>query len=182
MGVNKLKSSFVVMLSLCFFAFSWGQDKIDWMTLPEALKLQQFENKKIVIDLYTDWCSWCKKMDQSTFSEEIIVKLINDNYLPVKFNAEQKGDIEFQGNMYKYVRYGHKGYHELAAELTRNRLSYPTIVFLDEDLNVIQALRGYQNSARFEQILAYFAQNLHKTTPWQQFTESYKPMVQMVKN
>lgn len=58
------------------------------------------------------------------------------------------------------IRMSEKGsHHELAAELMRGRLSYPTIVFLDEELNVIQPIPGYQNPVDFQMILMYFADN-----------------------
>jgi thioredoxin-related protein len=98
---------------------------------------------------------------------------VNEHYYPVKFNAEQQAKITYQGKDYSYVRSGRRGYHELAVELALGRLSYPTVVFLDEDQQVIQALRGFQSALRFEQIMTYFARDFHKTTPWSKYSENY---------
>ena len=147
------------------------------MTMEEAEAAQQIEPRKVVVDLYTDWCTWCVKMDNSTFKNPHIVKYLNEKFYAVKFDAEQKEDLNFRGKDYKYVRYGKRGYHELAVELTKGRLSFPTVVFLDEDLNNIQAIRGFQTSLRFEQIMTYFANNYHKKMPWQKYSDSYHPVL-----
>lgn len=165
----------LITLSIVFFflsSYCFGQ-QIKWMTFDEALIACQKEKKKIVVDIYTDWCTWCKKMDQSTFQNKHIAKYVNEHYYPVKFNAEQQTKILFKGKSYEYVRSAGRGYHELAVELALGRLSYPTVVFLDEDLEVIQALRGFQSALRFEQIMTYFAQDFHKTTPWSKYSENY---------
>jgi len=81
-----------------------------------------------MIDVFTDWCGWCKKMDAETFSNPEIAKYVNELNYAVKFNAEQKADITFQGKTFKYVDQGNgKGYHELAAALLST--SFPSLLF-----------------------------------------------------
>jgi len=111
--------SLLIILSLTFFSFAVnGQDKIDWLTWEEALAKNSNEKKKFLVDVYTDWCTWCKKMDQRTFQKPHIVKYVNDNYYAVKFNAEQKEDIIYDNKVYHYVSgFGKRGYHELAEEI-----------------------------------------------------------------
>ena len=160
----------------------WGipilqAQSIQWMTFEEAIEAQQSVKKKVFVDIYTDWCSWCKKMDQTTFHNKVIADYINEHYYPVKFNAESNSDITFKGNTYEFVRQGRRGYHQLAVELTQGRLSFPTVVFLDENLHIIQALRGFQSSLRFEQIMTYFAQDYYKTTPWSTYSENYHTVI-----
>ena len=79
--------------------------------------------------------------------------------------AEHKEPINILGKEYKFVKYGRNGYNELAAELTSGKLSYPTLVFLDENLRIIQVFAGYQDARTFEKIMTYFASDYHKTTP-----------------
>ena len=151
-----------------------AQSAIQWEEFPEAIQRAQLENKKILIEVYTQWCGWCKVMDQKTFHHPEVVDYINDRYVAVRFDAEDQSDIQFKGNTYSFVKKGRNGYHELAAELMRGRLSYPTIVFLDEQLNVIQPIPGYQNPQDFQMILMYFADNYFRRVPWGRFTEQYK--------
>ncbi len=172
--VRVVGSLFILLLSI---SLAIAQSGVKWMSFSEALEAQKVEKRKMVVDVYTEWCGWCKKMDQTTFQNEHIVNYLNEHFYPVKFDAEQDQSIDFNGRTYDFVKYGRKGYHALAVELTQGRLSYPTTVFLDEDLSVIQAIRGFQTALRFEQILTYFAMDHHKTTPWKKYSESYLPVI-----
>jgi thioredoxin-related protein len=89
-------------------------------------------------------------------------------------DGEYKQDILFKGRTYKFINNGRRGYHELPAELMNNQMSYPTLVFLDEEFGIIQPLPGYQEPRQLEPILAYFGGNYHKNTPWDKFQQSYK--------
>lgn len=167
----------VILLSISIITdVDAQQETVNWMEMGEALKKAEQENKKIFIDLYTSWCSWCKKMDKSTFEKSDIASYINQKFIPVKFNAEQKSEIEYKGQIYKYVNYKKRGYHQLAAELSKNlgRLSYPTIIFLDEDQNVIQPIPGYQDPQSFEVIMHYIGDDHFKSKPFKSFASNFK--------
>ena len=157
-------------------------ERINWLSWEEAIEKSQTEQKKIVVDIYTDWCGWCKRLDANTFQKEYIARYINEHYYAVKFNAEQRQEIEFKGKIYKFLDQGRRGYHELAAEITRGRLGYPTIVFLNEELEVIQAINGYKGPEDFEKIMTYFAQDYYKKMPWDTYQKTYKPMNQPSKD
>ena len=72
-----------------------GEIKVKWMSWEEAVQANKKNPKKIFIDVYTDWCGWCKKMDKTTLSNPKIVKELNANFYSVKFDAEQKESINF---------------------------------------------------------------------------------------
>jgi len=150
------------------------------MTWEEAIAKNKIEPKKIFIDVYTDWCGWCKKMDKATFQQDDIARYMNEHYYSVKFDAEQKEDIYFKEKNYKYVSQGKRGYHELAAAMLRGKLSYPTVIFLDEGMNMIQPIPGFQNPSNFELIMTYFAEDHFKNTPWKKYTQTYKSAINAV--
>ena len=150
-----------------------AQNKIKWLTWEEAMEKSKVEKKKIFIDIYTEWCGWCKKMDKSTFADNDVAKYINENYYPVKFDAEMTSPVTLKGTEYKFVKSGARGYHELAAYLLQGRMSYPSMVFLDEELNLIQAIPGYQDKSTFEMIITYFGNNSHKSVPWNKYMNLY---------
>ena len=147
---------------------------IKWMTIEEALEKSKTEKRKIYIDVYTDWCGWCKHMDSTTFKDQSVVNYINEKYYAVKFNAEQGSDINYKGKNYKFTKQqGGRGHHELAALWLNNRLSYPTSVVLNEDQDLIQPIPGFQDANKMDAILHYFGTDNHKKTPWEKYERNY---------
>lgn len=148
--------------------------KIEWLSWDQAVAKMEKQPRKIMVDVYTDWCGWCKRMDATTMEDPKIIKIINEKYYAVKMDGEGKKDITFRGRTYKFIAQGHRGYHELPAELLSGKMSYPTLVFLDEDYGIIQPLPGYQDVPTLEPILAYFGGGFYKTTPWESFQNDFK--------
>ncbi len=171
------------LLVFVLFAFALSTSEkakpeslVNWLTWEEAVKKSKVEKRKVFVDVYTMWCGWCKRMDSATFQQPYIAKYLNDHYYPVKFDAEYKKDIEFKGKTYQFVKSGKKGYHQLAAEITRGRLSFPTIVFLDEKWDILQPIPGFKNANTFEQIITYFGEDQYKKVPWAVYQKNYKPL------
>lgn len=152
------------------------ENPVKWMTFEEAVLLSEKTKKKIFIDVYTDWCGWCKVMDKNTFSDPKVAKLLNEEFYPVKFNAEQQADILFRGHTFKFVASGRNGYHQLAASLLNNQLSYPTVVFLDEDFNMITPLAGFRKAEEFHKYLIFVSDEHYKKgqNSWSEFEKGYK--------
>lgn len=147
--------------------------QIVWLTIEEALEKSKTEKRKLYIDVYTDWCGWCKRMDATTFQDPVLVKYINDKYYAVKFNAEQIQSINFKGKTYNFKKIGERGYHELAELWLNNKMSYPTSVVLDENLEIIQPIPGYLEAAKLDAILHYFGSDSHRTTPWEKYERNF---------
>ena len=148
-----------------------AQNLVRWNTLNEAEKKVKTEKKKkIMVDVYTSWCGWCKKMDSGTFNTPYVAEYLNNNFYSVKLDAETKNDIAFQNKVYKFVN----GSNELAYKFLNGQMSYPSVVFLDENLNIIQAIPGYRSAEEFEKIISYFAQNGYQKMPYTRYEKEYK--------
>jgi thioredoxin-related protein len=140
--------------------------KIKWLDFEEAVALNKKKPKKMFIDMYTDWCGWCKKMDGSTFINPVIVEYMNENYYAVKFNAERKDTVNFNGKQYLNPNpSGTRSTHQLAMELLSGRMSYPSFIILDEKLNKVTTVPGYRKAPEFESILHFFGENAYLTDP-----------------
>jgi len=146
---------------------------VNWMTIEQALEKSKVEKKKIFVDMYTDWCGWCKHMDSTTFVDANVARYLNEHFYPVKFNAEQEKDIVFKDKTYRFKKSGTRGHHELAAFWLNNRLSFPTVVFLDESQQLIQPVPGYQDADKMEAIINYFGSDSHKRTPWESYEKNF---------
>jgi thioredoxin-related protein len=147
---------------------------VKWITFEQALEKSKTEKRKIFIDVYTDWCGWCKVMDKKTFTDPQVSKLLNEKFYAVKFNAEQRADVNFNGTVFKFIESGHNGYHQLAAALLNNQLSYPTVVFLDEDFKMVQPVAGYREAPEFHKIAQFIGEGFYKTVKWEDFQKTYK--------
>lgn len=84
----------------------------------EAEKLSKENPKPIVIFIHTSWCNYCRMMKNSTFKNQEIITLLNDNYYFISFDAESKDDIHFDNHTFQFKPNGQNiGIHELATEL-----------------------------------------------------------------
>ena len=173
----------ILVLSFACLSFaSFGQNQVRWMSMEEALARTEVEPRKIFVDVYTDWCGWCKKMDKNTFTNDKVAKYLNEVYYPVKFDAEYKKDINFDGKVYKYIKTYRGGYHELATHILIGKLSFLSFVFLDENMALIQSIPGYQDVLSMDMILHYFGENYHKSTPWRKYEKEFIHNLNRTKN
>jgi len=142
-----------------------GEPHINWISMEEAAERSATAPKKILVDVYTDWCGWCKRMDKDAYEKASVTNYINENFYAVKFDAEQKEDVVLGDRTFKFVANGRRGYHELAATMLNGRLSYPHTVFFDETLQKIAAIPGYRPEKELFAMLNYFNQNVYKSNP-----------------
>ncbi len=118
---------------------------IQWHTWDEAMALNAKQPKKIFVDVYTDWCGWCKRMDATTFRDSALVQYMNEHYYAVKLDAEQRQDVVFADHTFKYMDGGTgRGVHELAYSLLDGNLGYPAFVFLTEKMERVRISPGYK--------------------------------------
>jgi len=145
--------------------------KINWMSFEEAIKLNETAPKKIFIDVFTEWCGWCKRMDQTTFLDKEVVEYMNENFYAVKFDAEQSDTIVFAG--YTFVNQGgmngRKGTHQLAAALLQGKLSYPSYVFMNEKNQLLTVAPGYMEAVNFIPVLKYLGTDSYLKMTFDEF-------------
>jgi thioredoxin-related protein len=149
-------------------------NSIKWLTWEEVQEYNKKEKRKILLDVYTDWCGWCKKMDSETFSHPQLAKYLNDNYYMVKLNAEQKEVLMYKDKEYRFVKTNRGGYHELAEEFLQGRMSYPSLVFLDENMNLIQPIPGYRQADDLMMISSYIGSDSYREMPWGAYQREFK--------
>lgn len=144
--------------------------ELKWYTWEEAVALNKTKPKKIFVDVYTDWCGWCKKMDKATFNDPTVAAYLTEHFYPVKLNAEQKADILFNGETFKYVETGNgHGVHTLAYSLLDGQLSYPTVVYINEKYERIMISKGYKETADIMKELRFAAEERYNQTTWEQY-------------
>lgn len=169
-----MRKFIVVIVCIVASLSAKAQNKVNWLTFEEAIEKNNKDPKPILIDIYTDWCGWCKRMDNTTYKNEVIIKYINEHYYPVKLNGEGKEDITYQGKTFTYKPNGRRGYHELAAAIMNGKLSYPSTAFLNKDKQLLQNVPGYMNEQKFEKVLAFFNHENYKKSSWVDFEKEFK--------
>ena len=153
---------------------------INWMSFEEVMVANKKTPKKIMVDVYTEWCGPCKMMMANTFTNPVIIDYINKNYYAVKFNAESGGEVTFQGKKYSNPGYdpsrgGRNATHELTQAIApvNGRIAYPTIVYMDEQLNILSPVQGYYQPEQIEPILKYFGENVYQKETFEDFQKSF---------
>ncbi|WP_296143625.1 thioredoxin fold domain-containing protein [uncultured Flavobacterium sp.] len=143
---------------LLFFLLIANQNfaQLNTHTFEEAEKLSKTSPKPFVIFLHTDWCNYCKMMENTTFKEQKIIAELNKNFYFISFNAEDKKAINFNNHAFKFLPKGNNsGIHELALSLgeKNGNLVYPTIAILDSDYSILTQIQSFTNSKILLEIL-----------------------------
>jgi len=122
-----------------------GKDSVHWLGFNEGLDKAKKENKPILIDFYTDWCTWCKEMEKQVFGHKEVAKYINDNFIAVKCNAESQ----------QRVLYKDRHYTQRELSFAMSVTSYPTTLFMTHEAAPITRLPGYVPAEVYLDVIEY---------------------------
>ena len=158
---------------------------VQWYNFEGALTLnaervaQGLATKKIFVDVYADWCGWCKRMDATTFVHPVIVEKLNGDWIPVKIDAERKDAVVINGQMFVYEKSPNasRGFHQLAAILLNGQMGLPSYALIDETGKSIQVVPGYKTARQFEMLLDFYSSNSYRTTDWEEFQKTYQGLI-----
>lgn len=122
------------------------QNELEWKTWNEGFPLAIKKKKIALVDTYTSWCYWCKKMDRDTYSDPKIIEKIKENFIPIKFNPEDKDTkFELEGKQYT-------GFELLNILSNKQPTGYPTTYFILPGKKILIEV-GYLDVATFSQTL-----------------------------
>jgi thioredoxin-related protein len=165
-----------LVVLLFFITSSFGQkeggkNSFSWLS-PQQVSQNVAQNPKpVIIDVYTDWCHYCKLMDKTTWTHPQLRNYVSEHFYPIKFNAESKDDVQWMGKTYSF-KPAYK-VHMLAAEWLKGNMVFPSTVIIPEDGEPV-ILPGMMSPVELEPVLRYFGEGYYKTTTWQGFKERYK--------
>ena len=125
--------------------------KINWVTLEEAQDLNKTNPKKIIVDLYTEWCGPCKMMERQTFTDPELINYINENFYAVKFNAESQAPVTFNGKVYTNPEFDpsrssrqRNSPHQYTR--TTGLRGYPTLIVYSSEVEIVERIVGFQRA------------------------------------
>jgi thioredoxin-related protein len=155
------KITFIICFFLLTVISGWAQLKTH--SFEETEQLVKQSPKPVVVFIHTSWCKFCKMMEKSTFKNETIIQTLNDYFYFISLDAEQKEDITFNNQLFKFKSTGkNTGLHDLAAALgTINKeVTFPTLTILDKDYSIIFQKASFTDAKSLLKIL-----NSIKTSP-----------------
>lgn len=168
MNGKKLKRLLLVAMAIVASLPTTAQ--VQWTTVEKMGSIDTEENNKLgFIDFYTSWCSWCRQLDNVTFANDTVARILNKYYHAAKFDAESKDDIEWKGDVFKNPDLTKKTIHSFTKHIIIGKISYPTTVVLDKQMNVINVLPGYFPPKDFVMVLWYFVNDNYKKYPFEDF-------------
>lgn len=153
---NFIALSLLVVFAVTTAFMAPPKDKVKWMSFAEMQAAYAQNPKPILVDLYTDWCGWCKAMEKDTYGNGKVAAYINEHYYAVKFNAESKETVDFNGKKYGYN--SSMKTNDLALLLSFGDRSYPNTIFLGSLNERPAPLAGYLKPKEIEAPLRYFAE------------------------
>jgi thioredoxin-related protein len=169
--MKKKNLLFVALLIFGFNAFA-QPNSIHWMTIEQAQKANLQQPKKIFVDVYTDWCGWCKRLDATTYRDETVIDYINQNFYAVKLNAETKDTVTFNGTKFGFLP--DMKVNGAAVQIMGGQLvGYPTTSYVDENGKILSAVPGYLSSHDLLKILHYFGDDAYLKTTWNAYSSSF---------
>lgn len=136
-----------------------GDGKVTWVSFNEGMAKAKAENKKVILDVYTDWCTWCKKMDSDVYTDAKVAQIMNEKFVAIKLNAEANKSIQYENTSYTHAEFSQ------ALGVT----GYPATVFFGTDTKPITLLPGYVDAERFASILHYIGDDHYKTTSFDDY-------------
>ena len=146
---------------------------VKWLSFAEAQELNKKQQKPFLVDIYTDWCGWCKHMMRTTYSNPGISNYINTYFYPVQLDAESKDTIEYQGVKYFNESPKPKSTHQLAIKFLGNNQSYPSTVFLCNNLQYTLNTAGYLDEKAIEPILVFCVENIWRSVQFDDFKKYF---------
>jgi thioredoxin-related protein len=148
--MKKMILTGLVFIALIIASQSFAQE-LTWYNWEEGYAKAQQDNKIMLIDAYTDWCGWCKVMDQKTYTKAEIIDLIEKEFVPIKLNPELEGSYEFSKTSYTG--------RELIDHLSDNNFrGYPTTFFVFSKTDSKYMEVGYKDADAFKIILEKYAE------------------------
>ena len=147
------------------------KEALKWLSLEEVEANMKVKKKAVLIDLYTDWCGWCKVMDKKTYSNPDVIKYIEENFYPVKIDAETSESLKWKGKIYNYDQ--KYKVNTFALHLTNGQLSFPTTIILPVDNSAPQLIPGYLKVPDMELVLRYFGDNHFGKTAFDSYRNSF---------
>lgn len=171
--IEQDEASFEFVSANTYTEFS-ESSAVNWISFGEAYKKCKKNPRPILVDIYTTWCGPCKMMSTQTFNNPDIAKYINENFYAVKFDAESKDSVKFDKYVFVSTDPSNpKAPHQFAASILDNQLAYPSIVFLSNQIQRLDVIKGFMPPKSFEPVLTYYGSGDYQKIKWEDYQKKF---------
>ncbi|SRR5713101_6346095 len=153
-----------IVFSLTLGLRAGDKSELKWKSFDAGFAEAKKNKKKVMVDVYTDWCGWCKRLDKDTYSNEKVIDYLNHQYVVVKMNAESTSKVTYKDSSYTEATLSH----------VFGITGYPTVIFFDASGEPINSLGGYVNAERFLPIIQYIGGDYYKSMTWDEYQNNTK--------
>ncbi|MEQ8415442.1 MAG: thioredoxin domain-containing protein [Imperialibacter sp.] len=119
----------------------------EWTSIDQLAEKLKKEPRPVIVEMYANWCGWCKKMDKTTFTDPEVVSLLNESVYVVKINGETTDKFTFLGKETS----GREMVKALGIQ------GYPTFILVDNDQDRLEIVSGYKTSPQLKRIITKLA-------------------------
>ena len=138
--------------------------ELQWTNLETAVAKGAEHKKPVMVDVYTDWCGWCKKMDKEVFADPAVSEVLGKHFALAKVNGESRETFTFKGEKTDGVGiargFGVRG--------------YPAIIFLDSDGDMLTMIPGFVNAEKFLPIVLFIGTREFEKMEWPAYLAKYE--------
>ena len=121
-----MKNFLLISLLILTCAHTVKSSEINWLGWEEGIALSKELNKPVIVFVHADWCHLCQRMENFVFPEETVAQMIQDSYIPVKLNVDDKNNFVYEEKSYRSM--------ELVARITENKCQgIPATIFIPAD-------------------------------------------------
>lgn len=153
-------SVYKLLLAFLFFNYlSISASSLKWYSFEEGVEKAKSENKIILIDFYTDWCGWCKKMDSETYSNTQIISEIQKGFVPVKINPEKN----------EFVTLDNQTISVSQLSQAAGVRGFPATAFFTPDMQLIDMISGYLDVENFNDVLRFMKSGKYEKIAYQDY-------------
>jgi thioredoxin-related protein len=144
-------------------AVSGEKPALTWQSFDSCAIKAKKGDLKILVDVYTDWCGWCKRMDRDVYARRDVQDYLSRRFVTVKLNAESNEMARYEGQSYTS--------RALAARFGVN--GYPTTIFLSSRGAFLGNVPGYAPPDRFLLLLRYIGDgHMEKGESFESFSKA----------
>ena len=144
-------------------------DSVKWESIGNFFSATFSSDKKTLIFINAEWCNACKVMKRTSFSDSLVSSYVKEKYNLIELPADYAEEIMFKGTIFKNKKLPQAPFHDLALALCRNNFALPSVIVLNENMEVIDGIPFYLPPSALNDILHYFGDDEYKTNSWQDY-------------